>query len=383
MKIWHNRLDSLFYFLCLFKALDFILQNKPSNNDIMKASTLLFTFVCCLTLLSCRSQSTKSRKKANTILWEISGKGLKQKSYLLGTHHIVNYHFLDSIPQFQSIMDNVDAVATEHDGAEFAKSAIQAFLEAKINKIPSHVFMPKGEKSDCSIYASNEEFHYVDSFISEYKKEPNAANFNHEELKPIYTMMILKSYYTFVNMLKRTYSSNLSVNHVQMDKGIEDEAFKRGKRLFHLETLEDRCNEKEDSLYIDTCNLKRQSRLLYLTCKNLALQKKNKQKTEKTGQTHTNKQIELYKNGELDSLYKNVERMTNLPSDISDDYQRQGLYNMVSGRNKKWIPVIKSNIQECPCLIAVGAGHLPGKEGLINLLRKEGYRVKPLDIYAK
>jgi len=80
---------------------------------------------------------------------------------------------------------------------------------------------------------------------------------------------------------------------------------------------------------------------------------------------------------------KNVERMTNLPSDISDDYQRQGLYNMVSGRNKKWIPVIKSNIQECPCLIAVGAGHLPGKEGLINLLRKEGYRVKPLDIYAK
>ena len=383
MKIWHNRLDSLFYFLCLFKALDFILQNKPSNNDIMKASTLLFTFVCCLTLLSCRSQSTESRKKANTILWEISGKGLKQKSYLLGTHHIVNYHFLDSIPQFQSIMDNVDAVATEHDGAVFAKSALQPFFDAKENKIPSHVFMPEGLKSDCSIYASEEEFHYVDSFIREHKKEINAANFNHEELRPIYTMMILQSYYRFMGMLERTFDSSLPVNFVQMDKGIEDEAFKRKKRLLHLETLEDRSNEKEDSLYIDTCNLTRQSHMLYHTCKNLAFQKENKRKAEKTGQTHTNKQIELYKNGELDSLYKNVERMTNLPSDISDDYQRQGLYNMIAGRNKKWIPVIKSNIQDCPCLIAVGVGHLPGKEGLINLLRREGYRVKPIDIYAK
>lgn len=75
--------------------------------------------------------------------------------------------------------------------------------------------------------------------------------------------------------------------------------------------------------------------------------------------------------------------MASLPSDISDDYQRKGLYNMVAGRNKKWITVIKSNIQNCSCLIAVGAGHLPGKEGLINLIRKEGYTVKPVDIYEK
>ncbi|MBR4645374.1 MAG: TraB/GumN family protein [Bacteroidaceae bacterium] len=358
----------------------------------MKASTLLFTFVCCLAFLSCssqptknkeESQPTKNRKKENSILWEISGKGLTQKSYLLGTHHIVNYHFLDSIPQFQSIINNVDAIAVEHDGEAFAKSALQAFFEAKNNKIPSHVFMPEGVKSDCSIYASEEEYYYVDRFIREYKKEQNAANFNHEELRPIYTMMILQSYYRFMGMMERTFDSSLPVNFVQMDKGIEDEARKRKKRLLYLETLEDRSDEKEDSLYIDTCNLTRQSRLLYLTCKNLASQKENKRKAVKTAQTHTNKQIELYKNGEIDSLYKSVETMASLPSDISDDYQRKGLYNMVSGRNKKWIPVIKSNIQECPCLIAVGAGHLPGKEGLINLIRKEGYTVKPVDIYEK
>ena len=374
----------------------------------MKVSTLLFTFVGCLAFLSCSSHPTKNGEdsyptkngedshltkkeedsyptkigeEVNSILWEISGKDIAGKSFLLGTHHIVDYHYLDSIPQYQSILDSVDAVAVEHDGAAFAESALQAFFEAKSNKIPSHVFMPKGVKSDCSIYASEEEFRFVDKFIKEFKKEQNAPKFNHEELRPIYTMMILQSYYTFINMLGRTYSSSLPVDYVQMDIGIGIEAQKRKKRLLYLETLEDRNDEKEDSLYIDTCNLTRQTRLLYLTCKNLASQKENKR--NKTAQIHTNKQIELYKSGELDSLYNNVEKMTSLPSDISDDFQKKGLYNKVAGRNKKWISVIKSNIQDCPCLIAVGAGHLPGKEGLINLLRMEGYTLTPVDIYAK
>lgn len=356
----------------------------------MKLSTLLFTFVSCLAFLSCSSHSAnnvdeshpkKNREGASSILWEISRKDIAEKSFLLGTHHIVDYHYLDSIPQFQSILDSVDAVAVEHDGAAFAQSALQAFFEAKSNKIPSHVFMPEGVKSDCKIYASEEEFRYVDNFIREFKREQNAPKFNHKELRPVYTMMILQSYYTFVNMLGRTYSSSLPVDYVQMDIGIGNEAQKRKKRLLYLETLEDRRDEKEDSLYIDTCNLTRQSRLLYLACKNLTSQKENKR--NKATQVHSNKQIEFYKNGEIDSLYSNVEKMASLPPDIADDYQKKGLYNMVAGRNRKWIPVIESNIQDCSCLIAVGAGHLPGKEGLINLLREEGYTLTPVDIYEK
>ena len=32
------------------------------------------------------------------LLWKISGHGLKQNSYLLGTHHLISISFLDSIP---------------------------------------------------------------------------------------------------------------------------------------------------------------------------------------------------------------------------------------------------------------------------------------------
>ena len=328
-------------------------------------------------------ESSSPKVKDNSILWEISGNDVAEKSYLLGTHHIVNYHYLDTLPQFKSIMESVDAIVVEHDGAVFSESALKAYFDAKAKKYPSYAFMPKGVKHDSSIYANAEEFYYVERFVRKFKKERNAPQFNLEELRPIYTMMILQSYYLFVNMLERTYSSSLPVDYVQMDIGIGNEAQKRGKRLIYLETLEDRTDEKEDSLYIDTCNLTRQSHFLYLTCKNLALQKEKKREAAQTPQSSTNKSVDFYMKGELDSLYKSVNRMTSLPSDISDEYQQKGQYNLVAGRNRKWIPTIKSNIRESSCLIAVGAGHLPGEEGLINLLRKEGYNVKPVNIHGK
>jgi len=50
------------------------------------------------------------------------------------------------------------------------------------------------------------------------------------------------------------------------------------------------------------------------------------------------------------------------------------LYN----RNRNWVEKLKSLLPVKTLLIAVGAGHLPGEKGVINLLRKAGYTVKPL-----
>ncbi len=51
---------------------------------------------------------------------------------------------------------------------------------------------------------------------------------------------------------------------------------------------------------------------------------------------------------------------------------------LLINRNKNWIPKIGKMARKKPTFFAVGAGHLPGQEGVIKLLRKEGYTVKPL-----
>lgn len=51
---------------------------------------------------------------------------------------------------------------------------------------------------------------------------------------------------------------------------------------------------------------------------------------------------------------------------------------LLDNRNRAWIAKINAFAAEKPTLFAFGAGHLGGEKGLIELLRKEGYTVKPL-----
>jgi hypothetical protein len=50
----------------------------------------------------------------------------------------------------------------------------------------------------------------------------------------------------------------------------------------------------------------------------------------------------------------------------------------LTNRNKNWIPKIEEMIRSKKTFIAIGAGHLPGEEGVIDLLRKKGFIVKPI-----
>ena len=52
--------------------------------------------------------------------------------------------------------------------------------------------------------------------------------------------------------------------------------------------------------------------------------------------------------------------------------------NFINKRNQNWISVIEESINIEPTFIAVGAGHLYGEKGVINLLKEEGYEVIPV-----
>jgi uncharacterized protein YbaP (TraB family) len=45
-------------------------------------------------------------------------------------------------------------------------------------------------------------------------------------------------------------------------------------------------------------------------------------------------------------------------------------------RNARWVPQIESCLTTARCLVVVGAAHLVGRDGLIDLLRRRGYRVE-------
>ncbi|MEO5908878.1 MAG: TraB/GumN family protein, partial [Ginsengibacter sp.] len=79
----------------------------------------------------------------------------------------------------------------------------------------------------------------------------------------------------------------------------------------------------------------------------------------------------LYKSQDLDSMQSMLAK-----SEFGSDKYNDLLLN---DRNKNWVKQLKEIMKKESVFVAVGAGHLIGEEGLINLLKTQGYKVEPLE----
>jgi uncharacterized protein YbaP (TraB family) len=84
----------------------------------------------------------------------------------------------------------------------------------------------------------------------------------------------------------------------------------------------------------------------------------------------TAEMIDVYKKQDL----KRMDSLIRVSDPGMDEFMDLLLY----GRNRRWVNFMPGFMAGQSILFAVGAGHLPGEQGVINLLRKNGYTVKPL-----
>jgi uncharacterized protein YbaP (TraB family) len=80
--------------------------------------------------------------------------------------------------------------------------------------------------------------------------------------------------------------------------------------------------------------------------------------------------LKIYKQQDLGALFDLMYKTGDFV-DMEED--------MLIKRNDKWIPEIETQIKNESTFIAVGAAHLAGSKGLINLLRQKGYTLKPVN----
>ena len=81
--------------------------------------------------------------------------------------------------------------------------------------------------------------------------------------------------------------------------------------------------------------------------------------------------IDLYKKQEIEALTKIIsEQMVGMKG-MQDQ--------LLDKRNQNWIPVFEQNIKQKSTFFAVGAGHLGGEKGVLQLLQQKGYTLKSLE----
>ena len=93
-------------------------------------------------------------------------------------------------------------------------------------------------------------------------------------------------------------------------------------------------------------------------------------KTGAEGGDEFDEMIRLYKSQDIVQMAKMFE------TEPGSDSKFESV--LLADRNQNWIPIMEKLMSEKATFFAVGAGHLAGEEGVIALMRKAGYSMRPV-----
>lgn len=304
-------------------------------------------------------QSDFAQNNEYSLLWKISGNGLQQDSYLLGTMHSVGQTFLDSIPGFGKIFSTVKQIAIEYDA--FTQDSIDRTRKMSLKK---YVYMPQNVTYE-SLFC-HKDFCFVDSFL----RRGNPQYF-------IYKPMFWSSFFSSMLIYQ-----NIRGREIGMDRFILLMGYQNNKKIYFMETLEE---VDERTAYLDSLGYSRIS-LQYQA----AILKRILQNPDSLSSS-ANLVMELYKSQKMSGLQAadSINNRGNIDlfalgtikkEEIARIKEYQQCYIETIGviRNDKWLKRLLPMINKESSLIAVGMMHLIGSDGLIAKLRKLGYIVEPI-----
>lgn len=295
----------------------------------MRKQFFLFVFSVLALLYSCHTTKSvattdQPEKLANSLLWKISGNGIEKPSYLYGTIHLTcDYQLTDKL---KKAFDETDKLVLEIDLSD-------PNMQVDMMKM---ILLEDGKTIKGML--SEEEYATLNAF---FKKQVGMDLTLFNSMKPIAITSTLTS--------KMALCDNGTAYEMEFMKI----AKAQNEKVIGLETIADQMQ------VFDKIPYEEQLKSLVEMAEN-GMEESKKSFEEMT----------TYYNAEnLEGLVKVMGKQG-----LEADFQE----SLVDQRNRNWIPLISKLTKESPAFIGVGALHLPGEQGVINLLRKEGFTVEPV-----
>ncbi|MGZ8558353.1 MAG: TraB/GumN family protein [Chitinophagaceae bacterium] len=284
------------------------------------------------------AQPKWATKKYPSLLWEISGNGLSKASYLFGTMHVSSklaFHLADS---FFLCIRHADVVALETN--------------------------PESWQEDMSKYdlkGSNSENHNNNS---EGGLLPND-----------YLSINTLKFFKYDKKIERAlYSSPSAINNLlYRSYGNETSDFEEDT---YLDMYIYQCGKKWGKKVAGVERYSESMKLMMEAYKDAAKDRKVKERSNDNEDSYSfNKLQEAYRSGNLDWL-----DTINKYNSFSAAFDEKFLYR----RNEIQAASIDSILKSGQALfVGVGAAHLPGARGVIEMLRKQGYKLRPVKMGAR
>ena len=289
-----------------------------------RISAVLFGSIMAITAFAQKNNDD------NTLLWKISGNGLSKPSYLFGTIHMLCKDDAILSDSLRNIIKNVKEVYFEVD-LDNMFEMLGVLGKMKMNGDTTlQDLLSQADYEKVKTYFEEKGSMLPFSMLETYKPMLAASTLQQGGLPCESTAMMEQ----VIMMEAKEYNKSI--------KGLES----MGYQASVLDSIPYKLQAEQLVSYID-----------------------NAIKGDNEDQELT-EMLNAYKNQDL----KKLEEMLMKSDPSISNYTDVLLYN----RNRNWVQKLRDLMPEKPLLIAVGAGHLPGKEGCINLLRQAGFKVTPV-----
>ncbi len=260
----------------------------------------------------------------SSLLWKISGNGLIEDSYLFGTIHMICADQFLMDDRIKNAFESTDKLVMELDMSD-------PDLQQKMAAISINLGM-KNIQEDMDEEATKA----LDEFLIE---SYGAGLAQLGVLKPfvLTSMVMIKQLPCEEVVSYEEFFTSLATDQNKPVKGLETVEYQMG--VFDQIPTE------------------------------LQLAELAKMVTSDESEAEFEMMVETYLSEDLDRLFAIMK-----DSDTMEKYQDI----MLDNRNRNWVSEMDSAMNNSSVFFAVGGGHLAGENGIINLLRKAGYKLEPV-----
>lgn len=308
------------------------LFTKTLKGSVVIPFCLLVVFA--LFLSSCATKRiSDSKPLEKTLLWEITGKGIKQPSYIFGTIHLIDSDAYFLPDGTMRALENAEKVIFEIDMNEMNDMSALMGMMGKI-------FMK--DNQTLKDLLSDEDY----QLVREHFQSLGLPVFMLERMKPMF-LSVFANGDMDPSGLQNGKMKSYEMEFLSLCNSMK-------KETGGLESIDFQISLFDDIPY------KTQANMLVSGIKGV-----------KSGfSTSVDDLAALYTSQDIDSMAEMISTESGEMDGIED--------KLVIKRNQNWIAPILQESRKQPTFFAVGAGHLGGKNGVIRLLRKAGVKVKPL-----
>ncbi|SDD56313.1 TraB/GumN family protein [Niabella drilacis] len=287
-----------------------------------RTSLLAVAVILCVSGMAQSKKTANKTPKATSLLWEISGNGLTKSSYVLGTMHALCKKDFELKPKVAKALDAATRLYLEVDFTDPEEMDAMGKMMQSAKTISEQLNPQQTEAMRSALKLYNLTLEQAD----------------HYTIAGLYSLFALKAIDCPQEEIK------------MMELELIDRAVKDKKTVGGLEKIREQSNYLEQIYSWDDC---------------IDLLKKGSRYKAASGAM-----VAAYKNEDLPALDHALKN----PDFMSEKAEAL----LLTRRNNNWAGQMPGIMQKECTVFAVGAGHLWGTAGLLALLRRQGYQVKPV-----